>query len=357
MMRPTGTAHLPLHGGKAPSWLFRRMVQMSGEILALLVDEYGAVEVVKRFADPFWFQALGCLLGFDWHSSGVTTTVTGAVKEALRDRGWELGLFVAGGKGRVSRRTPQEVEEVGRRVGFDPAPLVYASRMAAKVDSAALQDSYQLYHHAIIFTSQGYWTVVQQGMNTTTRYARRYHWLSQGLLSFVEEPHKAICTVVRGEAMNLVARESGGARSGIVELVKEYTPERLETEIRRLQELEMPSRHCILLRDIRVDRIRKGILGAYQKAPGHFQALLETPGLGPKTLRALALTAELLYGSPVSFRDPARFAFAHGGKDGHPYPVNRAAYDQTIEMLRQVVGKARLSSRDKDEARRRLEAM
>jgi hypothetical protein len=229
--------------------------------------------------------------------------------------------------------------------------------MTAKVDSAALQDSYQLYHHVIIFTPQGHWAVVQQGMNTATRYARRYHWLSQGLSSFVEEPHKAICTVVRGEAMNLVAKESDGARDGIVELVKEYSPERLETEIRRLQELDMPSRHCILLRDISVDRIQKGILEACQRAPAHFQALLETSGLGPKTLRALALTAELLYGSPVSFRDPARFAFAHGGKDGHPYPVNRTAYDHTIEMLRRAVGRARLSFCDKDEAMRRLEAM
>lgn len=353
-MRPTGTAHLPLHGGKAPSWLFNRMVRLAKEILVLLVEDYGSEEVLRRFADPFWFQALGCLLGFDWHSSGVTTTVTGAVKEALRDLASELGLFVAGGKGRASRRTPQEVEEAGERMGFDPAPLIYASRMAAKVDTAALQDGYPLYHHVIIFTPQGYWAVVQQGMNTATKYARRYHWLSEGLSSFVEEPHKAVCAMARGKALNMVARESDRVREGVVELVKEYPPDRLKREMKRLQELDMPPRHAILLKDIRIDRIKNGLKEAYQRAPSHFQGLLEIPNLGPKTLRALALTAEVLYGTPVSFRDPARFAFAHGGKDGHPYPVDKGLYDATIEMLRQAVRRTRLSPKEKSGAQRRL---
>jgi len=356
-MRPTGTAHLPLHSGKAPPWLFNRMVKLAKEILVLLVEDYGSEEVLRRFADPFWFQALGCLLGFDWHSSGVTTTVTGAVKEALRGLASELRLFVAGGKGKTSRRTPQEVKEAGEKMGFDPAPIIYASRMAAKVDTAALQDGYTLYHHVIIFIPQGHWVVVQQGMNTATGYARRYHWLSEGLSSFVEEPHKAVCAMAKGKALNMVARESNGIREGVVELVNEYLPDRLEREMKRLQELDMPPRHAILLKDIRVERLRKGLIEAYQRAPSHFQGLLEIPGLGPKTLRALALTAEVLYGTPVSFRDPARFAFAHGGKDGHPYPVDKGLYDATIEMLRQAVSRARISPREKDRAQRKLGAL
>ncbi len=353
-MRPTGTAHLPLHGGRAPFWLFNRMVRLAREILVLMVEDYGSEEVLRRFSDPFWFQALGCLLGFDWHSSGVTTTVTGAVKEALKGLSLELGLFVAGGKGRMSRRTPQELEETGEMVGFDPAPLIYASRMAAKVDTTALQDGYQLYHHVIIFTLQGHWAVVQQGMNMATRYARRYHWLSKGLSSFVEEPHKAVCSMARGKALNMVAREGNRIREGVVELVKGYSPDKLEREMKRLQELDMPPCHAILLKDIRIDRIKNGLKEAYHRAPIHFQGLLETPNLGPKTMKALALTAEVLYGTPVSFRDPARFAFAHGGKDGHPYPVDKGLYDTTIEMLRQAVRKARISPGERERVHRRL---
>ncbi len=345
---------MPLHGGKAPPWLFSRMAKLAREVVTLLVADYGGKEVVRRFADPFWFQAFGCLLGFDWHSSGVTTTVTGAVKEALKDSAPELGLFVAGGKGRVSRRTPQEVEAAADLGGFDPAPLVYASRMSAKVDSTALQDGYQLYHHVIIFTPQGHWAVVQQGMNVTNRYARRYHWLSEGLSSFVEEPHKAVCAMARGRALNMVARESCQARRGVVTLVEEYHVQALVKEMKKIQVLEMPSRHHILMRDIDVDRLKRGLEEARRRLPRHFQELLETPGLGPKTLRALALTAEVLYGTPVSFRDPARFSFAHGGKDGHPYPVDRSLYDQTIEMLRQVVRRASLSPLEKERAHERL---
>ena len=346
---------MPLHGGKAPAWLFNRMVKLAREVVTLLVADYGPQEVVRRFADPFWFQAFGCLLGFDWHSSGVTTTVTGAVKEALKDLSPQLGLYLAGGKGRVSRQTPREVEAAAEREGFDAAPLIYASRMSAKVDNAALQDGYQLYHHVIIFTPGGEWAVVQQGMNTVNRYARRYHWLSQGLESFVEEPHKAVCAMAREKVFNMVARESGDARQGVVTLVEEYGPERLMREMKRIQELEMPSRHHILLRDIRVDRIRRGLEEVRGRMPRHFQELLETPGLGPKTLRALALTAEVLYGTPVSFRDPARFSFAHGGKDGHPYPVDGALYDETIEMLREALRRAGLSPLEKDKAQRRLD--
>ncbi len=356
-MRPIGTAHLPLHSGKAPPWLFNRMAKLAKEILALLVTDYGAQEVIRRFADPFWFQAFGCLLGFDWHSSGITTTVTGATKEALRDIGPHLGLFIAGGKGRASRETPQELREAAERVGFNPHPLIYASRMSAKVDNTALQDGYQLYHHSIIFTPEGYWAVVQQGMNTANRYARRYHWLSEGLSSFVEEPHKAVCAMAKGKALNMVAMESAQAREGVVSLIEEYHPQALVKEMKKLQELKMPPRHAILLKDIRLERIKNGLKEAYERAPKHFQELLETPGLGPKTLRALCLTAEVIYGTPVSFRDPARFAFAHGGKDGHPYPVDREVYDTTIEMLREALRRAHLGITEKERAQRRLDTL
>lgn len=354
-MKRTGIAYLPLHYGKAPPWLFNRMVKLAREILLILIGEYGPKEVLRRLSDPFWFQAFGCLLGFDWHSSGLTTTLTGALKEGIKGLERNLGLYISGGKGRISRQTPFEIEKAADKMGFNPAPITYASKMSAKVDNAALQDGYQLYHHVIIFTPKGDWAVIQQGMNPASGYARRYHWLSEVLSSFVEEPHKVVCCQRRGEALNLVAAESRGAREGIVELVKTLCPEKLEQEMRKIQHMELPARHHIMFKDIKIERLRKGLVEVYEKMPRGFQELLETSGVGPKTLRALALTAELLYGAPLSFRDPARFSFAHGGKDGHPYPVDRELYDQTIEILREAIRKARLPEREKNEANRRLD--
>jgi uncharacterized protein len=354
-MLHTGTASLPLHTGKAPPWLFGRMAMLSREIVIYLASEFGTREVLRRLSDPFWFQAFGCVLGFDWHSSGVTTTVCGAVKEGIRgglDR--ELGLFAAGGKGAVSRKTPAQVTEACAQIGRDPAPLVYASKTAAKVDSAAVQDGYQLYHHAFFFTVDGAWCVVQQGMSDATRTARRYHWLSEHVTSFVDEPHEAVCCDVRGETLNLVADESEGVRRGSVELATQ-PPDVTLREVAKVPELAMPTRHTLFPElDVPDRHLQKILTRTYERAPENFEALLGIEGVGPKTLRALSLTSELLHGTPASMRDPARFAFAHGGKDRTPFPVDRATYDKTIEILGLALNKAKVARTEKVQAFMRL---
>ena len=350
----TGTAYLPLHHGKAPRWLFQRMVKLSREIAIAIVTEFGAEEMLRRLSDPFWFQALGCILGWDWHSSGVTTVVCGALKEGLRGVEHELGLYVAGGKGSTSRRTPMEVMHFGDACGIDPEPLVYASKMAAKVDNTALQDGYQLYHHTFFFTATGMWAVVQQGMNDCNRYARRYHWLGEEVKDFVCEPHSAICTQARGQALNMVARESEQARQVVTQLAAEQSPEALLRELNLLKTLDLPSRHYLSLSDIHPDRLQKIFLKTYERKAERFQSLLEIEGVGPKTIRALSLLSELLYGAAPSYTDPARYSFAHGGKDGHPYPVDRATYDKSIDVLTNAVRKAKLGLREELETLRRL---
>jgi len=330
------------------------MVKLAREVCLVVVEEFGPEEMVRRLADPFWFQAFGCVLGFDWHSSGVTTTVCGALKEGVRGLEKELGFFVAGGKGRTSRRTPTEIAQFGELASVDPSPLIYASRMAAKVDSSALQDGYQLYHHTFLFTPRGSWAVVQQGMNESSRYARRYHWLGEEVSDFVCEPHSAICSDGRGTVLNLVASESDGARVTIARLASEEKPEKLVAELERLKALQMPTRHHITLEDIHPERIKKTLLAAYERQPQDFERLLGLEGVGPKTLRALSLISELVYGVPPSFRDPARYSFAHGGKDGHPYPVDRETYDRSIELLNRAIRKARLGHREQMDALRRL---
>ncbi|MFN2567667.1 MAG: DUF763 domain-containing protein [Gemmatimonadaceae bacterium] len=353
-MPHTGTASLPLHTGKAPPWLFARMAMLSREIVIYMVSEFGAREVLRRLADPFWFQAFGCVLGFDWHSSGVTTTVTGAVKEGIKGIDRELGFFAAGGKGATSRKTPAQVTEACERIGRDPAPLVYASKTAAKVDSAAVQDGYQLYHHAFFFTAEGDWAVVQQGMSDATRMARRYHWLSEHVTSFVEEPHEAVCCDTQGETLNLVADESEGVRRGSVELAT-LPPDVTLREIAKVPELAMPVRHTLFPEmDVPKRHLQKILARTYERAPENFETLLGIEGVGPKTLRALSLTSELVHGTPASLRDPARFAFAHGGKDRTPFPVDRATYDRTIEVLGLAINKAKVDRSEKVEAFKRL---
>jgi hypothetical protein len=331
------------------------MVKLSRAIVLYMAGEEGPGGIMRRLSDPYWFQALGCVLGFDWHSSGVTTTVCAALKEALRGIDQEVGLFAAGGKGGTSRRAPREILDAGDRILTDLQPVVYASRMAAKVDSAAVQDGYQLYHHTIFFTPQGQWAVVQQGMNPATRLARRYHWLSTAVQDFVCEPHAAICCDARGEALNLVAQESALARTVAVELARQ-SPERTLAEMMRVGSLTLPSRHQVLLADIDPRRIRSILLSTYERQPEDFATLLSLPGVGPATLRALSLISELVYGAPPSFRDPARFSFAHGGKDGHPYPVDREGYDRSIQILRLAVQQAKLGQRETSEAIYRLMA-
>ncbi len=352
----TGTAHLPLHGGRAPRWLFGRMVSLSREIVRVLVEEYGPGEVLARVSDPHWFQALGCVLGFDWHSSGLTTTTTGALKEAVKGREADLGLFVAGGKGAASRKTPAEIIAHGERhtIATPADNLVYASKLSAKVDNTAVQDGYQLYHHTFFFAPSGEWAVVQQGMNDANGYARRYHWLSTGVEDFVNEPHAAICSERRGQlVLNLVAEESEEARRASALLAAE-PPDKLASELRKAQELELPARHHIIDADLRPESFERTLAKAYEQPPENFESLLATPGVGPKTIRALALIADLIYGAKASLRDPATFSFAHGGKDGIPYPVDRATYDHSIEVLREAVNRAKVEDREKLAALKRL---
>jgi len=350
----TGIANLPLHYGKAPRWLFERMVRLGREITIAIVTDFGAEEMLRRLSHPYWFQAFGCVLGFDWHSSGVTTTLCGALKEGVQGLERDLGLFVAGGKGKTSRQTPVEIEHWGELTSINPAPLVYASRMSAKVDSAALQDGYQLYHHTFLFTSRGSWAVVQQGMNENTRYARRYHWLGESVTEFVNEPHSAILSETRGQALNLVAGESEPARKTIAEIVSEMKPDVMLAELKRIKTLDLPAHHYLGTADLHPDSLSKILLSTYESQPQNFEKLLGLPGVGPKTIRALSLISELIYGIAPSYRDPARYSFAHGGKDGIPYPVDRKTYDQSIELLARAISKTKLGVVEKKEALSRI---
>jgi uncharacterized protein len=367
MPRRTGFAHLPLHSGKAPPWLFGRMTRLAREITAHIVADHGPDEMLRRLADPFWFQAFGCVLGFDWHSSGVTTTVTGALKEGIKGLEHDLGFFAQGGKGMTSRKTPGEIVARCDALSIDPQRLVYASRTAAKVDSAAVQDGYELYHHAFFFTRSGHWSVVQQGMSGATGTARRYHWLSESLESFVNEPHEAICSDVRGPALNLVSSEHDRLRQASVELAA-GPPGRVVDVVRRYSDdrggpllpfeevptLDMPTRHALLLRDIDPGHLETVLLSTYDRQPENYEALLGMPGVGGRTLRALALVSDVIWGTPASTRDPARFAFAHGGKDGTPFPVDRETYDRTIDILHRAMATAHVDRSEKLDALKRL---
>jgi hypothetical protein len=350
----TGIANLPLHGGKAPRWLFERMVPLAREITIAIVADYGPDEMLRRLSHPYWFQAFGCVLGFDWHSSGVTTTLCGALKEGIRGIECDLGLFAAGGKGKTSRKTPAEIEQWGEKIGIEPTPLVYASRMSAKVDSAAVQDGYQLYHHSFLFTAKGSWTVIQQGMNESNRYARRYHWLGEKVSDFVNEPHAAILSETRGQTIDLTATESLPARTTITGIITEEQPEKVVAELKRLKTLDLPARHQIYTRDLHPDSLRRIILSTYERQPQDFERLLGLSVVGAKTIRALSLIAELVHGVEPSYRDPARYSFAHGGKDGVPYPVDRQTYDKSIELLSRAINRTKIGLSEKQQAFQRL---
>ena len=351
----TGTADSPLHYGHTPRWLFERMARLARGIVHALAIEFGPQEILRRLSDPFWFQAFGCTLGFDWHSSGLTTTVCGALKVGLRGLDDELGLWVAGGKGATSRRAPEEIAARAKHLNADAQSLIYASRLAAKVDNAALQDGYQIYHHCFVFDRDGRWAVIQQGMNDATGYARRYHWLSDDLQSFVNEPHSAVCCDATGTVLNLVAAESEAARRAATELAHEH-PERLVRELERIVHLELPQRHGVSFTDVHPGRLHRVFEKTYEHPPSDFEALVATPGVGPAGLRALSPLAELLYGTPASRRDPARFSFAHGGKDGTPFPVDRRVYDHTVATLEEAIARAKIGDQERLEALRRLSA-
>ena len=350
----TGTATLPLHCGKAPRWLFSRMVKLARHITVAVVEEYGAARMLERLSDPFWFQAFGCVLGFDWHSSGLTTTVGGALKQGLRGIERELGFFVAGGKGATSRKTPEEIQQFCMKIALDPAHLVSSSRMSAKVDSAAVQDGFTLYHHNFFFTAKGEWCVVQQGMNDALRDARRYHWLGESVQSMVCEPHAAVCCDVKGEGLNMVARESEQAREVLAWLACQ-SPDKTVRELNTIGELRLPKRHHIVeAEDIDPKRLHRILIRTYDRQPEDFQTLLGMQGVGAKTIRALSLIGELIHGARPSFRDPVRFSYAHGGKDGHPYPVNREVYDRSIQILRSALEKSQIERSERLQALKRL---
>ena len=355
----TGTVNLPLHGGKAPAWLFSRMTRLSREILMLISLEYGPIKILERMSDPIWFQALGCVLGFDWHSSGITTTVCGALKESLKGIEKDLGLFIAGGKGAASRKTPPEIEKASENLGIDFSHLIYNSRITAKVDNNALQDGYQLYHHCFFFTKDGKnWAVIQQGMNEQNNMARRYHWLSSKVSDFVCEPHSAICCDRTESTLNLIDRESTLSRKTITELSCEK-PQVLIKDLKKIKNLNhknysFPSRHHIITEDIDPSRIEKILFSTYERKPENFETLLSMQGVGPKTIRSLALISELIYGVKYSIKDPARFSFAHGGKDGIPYPVERENYDKSIEILHKAVKESKIDRAEKIQALKRL---
>jgi hypothetical protein len=331
---------------------------LAREITLVIVSEFGPDEMLRRLSDPTWFQAFGCVLGFDWHSSGVTTTVCGALKDGLKGLEHESGLVVAGGKGGTSRKTPGELREAGERaLRADPEPLVYASKMAAKVDSSGLQDGYQIYHHSFLTTLDGKWAVVQQGMRDSDGTARRYHWLGEGVSDFVVEPHAAVAAETKpAEVQNLVADEAGGARAVVAEVAR-LTPEQVTAELARLKSLTLPRHHEVRLAEIRPENLEKAFVTTYERQPAGFEELLALPGVGPKTVRALTLISELVYDTPASRRDPAVFSYAHGGKDGYPYPVDREMYDRDISILSDALRAAKVGRSEKLDAFKRLSGL
>lgn len=358
-MPRTGTATLPLHYGKAPYWLFSRMTLLSREIITALASEFSPEEILKRLSDPYWFQAFGCVLGFDWHSSGLTTTVMGAVKEGVKGLERDLGIFIAGGKGATSRKTPEQIEFIGDKYSIETKNLIYASRMSAKVDTSAVQDGYQLYHHVLIFTPRKHWAVVQQGMNPDNKTARRYHWLGDDVKDFVVEPHKAVCCDKKQTSLNMVALESEGARQISAAIAREK-PEQVLKSIKLFAEkanannLTLTKRHNITLSDINPKRLNTTLLRTYEQQPEDFERLLGIKGVGPKTIRALSLVSELIYGKTPSYKDPARFSFAHGGKDGTPFPVDRKTYDKTVALIKKAIQFSKIGNKEKLNAIKRL---
>jgi hypothetical protein len=373
MARRAGTADLPLHGGHVPRWLADRMTRLGTVISEAIIHHYGRDELLRRLAHPFWFQSFGAVMGMDWHSSGITTSVIGALKRGLTPRASELGIHICGGRGKHSRQTPQELLDVGSRTGIDGAKLGDVSRLIAKVDSAAVQDGFDLYLHGFIVTDDGHWAVIQQGMNDRRHQARRYHWLSEGLTSFIEEPHAAIDGPEQGEIVNLTARQAAGSRQAQLSILHSMTPDRIAREWSALERqasgavapepaqqsllphLILPDRHEVKPTDIIARRLYGNFAAAAENGPTDFADLLMVPGVGARTVRALAMVAEVMHGAPYRFTDPARFSYAHGGKDRHPFPVPLRVYDQTINVLKSAVQQAKLGHAEELAALQRLD--
>jgi hypothetical protein len=368
-MGRSGSADLPLHGGRVPQWLATRMAALGRVIVEALVLHYGRDEVLRRLAHPFWFQSLGCVMGMDWHSSGITTSVLGALKRGLAPVADDLGLYFCGGRGRHSRKTPDELRALGERTGCDGDALARTSRLVAKVDSAAVQDGYQLYLHGFVLAADGKWTIVQQGMRPESKTARRYHWLSEGVRSFVDEPHAAIAGPAHGELINLTdhrAQRSQAAQLALVAAGPDATLRALARlprpqapappSLEALPHLSLPAHHDVRPDDVLLRRLHGTLAAAAARAPRDFAELLLTPGLGARTVAALALVAEVVHGAPCRFTDPARFSLAHGGKDGHPFAVPLRVYDETLRVMRAAVSAARLGNDERLAALQRLDA-
>ena len=345
-MKRSGNSDLPLHYGKVPVWLAERMARLGGAICEAIILDYGRSGLMSRLSDPFWFQSFGCVLGMDWHSSGITTSVLGALKKSLKLRERELGIYVCGGRGKHSRKTPQELLEVGYKTGMNGEELARFSKLSAKIDNTAIQDGFQLYLHSFIVTDEGEWIVVQQGMNNQSGMARRYHWHSENVNSFVNEPHVAVCGKNQGEILNLVHQDAAQTQQGILYITKEK-PIHILQESRKLI---MPRHHDVRAKDINLKRLGSVLATAQDQNLRSFESLLLLQGLGPRTLQSLTLVSEVIHGTASRFSDPARFSIAHGGKDGHPFPVPTFTYDETIETLEKAIRKSKIDLSDKRRA-------
>jgi hypothetical protein len=349
-MKRSGSADLPLHYGYVPQWLAERMAKLGLAIVETIAAEYSSAEVVSKLSNPFWFQSLGAVMGMDWHSSGITTSVMGALKRSVNPHAKELGIYICGGKGKHSTQTPNELMTVGERTGLNGHDLSNSSKLAAKVDNTAIQDGFQLYTHNFIVSATGEWAVIQQGMNPLSKTARRYHWHSENLQSFVNEPHTFIYGENQGKILNLTDKKALSTRNTALEISRE-NPDRI---IREVQKLIMPAHHDVRMEDVNMKRLGAMLWVAHENQPENFEELLLLKGMGPRALQSLALVSEVIYGTPSRFEDPARFSFAHGGKDGHPFPVPVKIYDETISTLHTAIHKAKIGNSDKLEAIRKL---
>jgi hypothetical protein len=349
-MKRSGSADLPLHYGYVPRWLAERMAKLGLAVVETIVMDYGKDEVLKRISDPFWFQSLGAVMGMDWHSSGITTSVMGALKRSINPHSRELGIYICGGKGNHSRETPNELLKISERTGLDGNYLVKCSKLSAKVDNTAIQDGFQLYTHNFILSSEGKWAVVQQGMSAHNKTARRYHWHSDVLTSFVDDPHTSIYGKNAGYILNMADKQADSSRKGIMQIAHENP----DTMLKEINKLVMPSHHDVKAKDVDLKRLGAVLWLAHEKQPSDFEDLLLLQGLGPRTLQSLALVSEVIHGTPSRFKDPARFSFAHGGKDGHPFPVPIKVYDETLGVLQTAIYKAKLGQSEKSEAIKRL---
>ncbi|HDN97872.1 MAG TPA: DUF763 domain-containing protein [bacterium] len=351
-MKKTGSVYLPLHRGKIPPYLFSLMKNLGREIVLQIIERYGTEEFLRRLSHPVWFQSLGCLLGFDWHSSGLTTATLSALKEAISPLSPDIGLFITGGKGEKGIETPKEIEYWSDKSGIDGERLIYCSRMTAKVDNVALQDGYSIYQHFFIFDEKGRWVVIQQGMNPSFSMARRYHWIWEGLKSFIDEPHKGICGKREKEVLNLVADESKECRESIVNMLEEKNE--ILKFIHNARNIKLPERHQIFWRNTDEKRLEKVFLDIIEKKVKDFETLIGIRGVGPVTVRALALICEIIEGKRPSYKDPVRYTFAHGGKDGHPFPVKREVYIESINFLTEVLKNCKIPPLEKERKLKKL---